>query len=113
MSHKRSTMTKKERKENMKNKRATTSEKKETRDRIMTFRNSVRYGPIFVCCSCEQTMFEKGVLKIDETMKSKFLETCGKELFIKIFQEMLHSSECLISININNEESKAYFVCHT
>ena len=39
--------------------------------RVSNFRRSVRYGPIFPCCSCEQMMFENGVVKLnDELWKS-------------------------------------------
>ena len=59
--------------------RAAAAERKSEIDRVKSFRNAVRYGPIFTCCSCEQTMYEKGVVKIDEKLKTKIQTACDEK----------------------------------
>ena len=58
--------------------------------RITSFIRAVRYGPIFPCCSCEQMMFENGVLQITEDLLKTIKIACDKRensLFFKVFGE--------------------------
>ena len=35
---------------------------------MLCFQNATRYGPIFVCSSCDQKMFQNNVTKLDEKL---------------------------------------------
>ena len=62
--------------------------------RLLKFQDSVRYGPIFVCSSCHQTMFQNSVSAFDEVQQQKIKEEHG-DLFDKVF------GETLIEVEIN------------
>jgi peptide methionine sulfoxide reductase MsrB len=42
------------------------SEKKSEFQRLEKFRDAVRYGPIFVCCCCDQKMFRNNAFKFEK-----------------------------------------------
>ena len=46
--------------------------------RVANFRKAVRYGPIFPCCSCEQMMFENGVVKLTKGLLQSIENECKK-----------------------------------
>ena len=40
-------------------------------ERLICFQIATRYGPIFVCSSCDQKMFQSNVSKLDEKLIEK------------------------------------------
>ena len=92
------------------------SEKNEI-DRLIAFNESVRYGPIFICSSCEQTRFEKAVVSLDDSLKDRIWNSCEEKdsaLFSKVFEEKLSSEDFKVTICIQGESiSSNYYICHT
>ena len=83
---------------------------KTARERILKFRNSVRYGPIFPCVCCEQLMFEKGVKELDDKTQQYIKLICDKYdkfLFEKVFQNKLRQEIYKVSFQ------KCCFICQT
>ena len=56
-------------------------------DRLIKFRNAVKFGAIFVCISCQQRLFENGVSAVTNNFK-EFVESKKPGLY----------SECVIEI---------------
>ena len=74
--------------------------KKSELQRLKKFRAATRYGPIFVCSSCEQKFFENGVSSIDKAIDDKL-----KEKNIEAYNKVFNNG--LIPITINTcEEGK-------
>ena len=40
-------------------------------DRLLAFKTATRYGPIFICSSCHQKMFQNNVSILDENLTNK------------------------------------------
>ena len=101
----------------MRKNRANQTEGKSEIDRLQSFRNAARYGPIFTCCSCEQNMYEKGVIEIDKKLKIKIKTACDekdKDRFQEIFEDKLKSTEYLVQIYFEDRKTEAnHFICHT
>ena len=88
-------------------------EKTTAMDRISRFKKAVRYGPIFPCCSCEQMMFENGVMQISKDILISVKSACDKtdtDLFCKVFGEKLKESSFGVALDgkINN-----HLICYT
>ena len=80
--------------------------------RIKKFRRSVKYGPCFVCCCCDQLMVENGVQIFDDKTQ-KQIKDVQKERFEKIFEKKLVSEEYKITIKENEISTSSYYLCHT
>ena len=91
-------------------KRLSKSANKTAADRILCFKKSVRYGPIFPCISCEQMMFEKGVSRLERGILDNIKSACGKKdktLFNRVFKYKLRD----LSFQVSFET--CFFICHT
>ena len=66
-------------------------------ERLLSFQKATRYGPIFVCSSCDQMMYHNGVCKLDENLtdklKSKNIDSYNKVLADNIQEISLETSE--------------------
>ena len=81
--------------------------------RIQNFKMAVRYGPIFPCCSCEQMMFENGVVKLEGEILKNIHKACKKQeknLFSRVFGVKLNDPNYQVSVP--SYEQKV-FICHT
>ena len=54
--------------------------------RLKKFQDATRYGPIFVCSSCEQKMFYSWVCEIDEDLRRVIIEK-NLDTFNKVFRK--------------------------
>ena len=82
-------------------------------DRIKKFKEAVRYGPIFPCCSCEQIMYENGVTKLNENVLRTLKNACDKvdeKFFHRVLGANLGKPDFHVSITENDVSS---YVCHT
>ena len=71
--------------------------------RLNKFRAATRYGPIFICSSCEQKMFENGVARMDKSLEDK-IRSKNLETFNKVFDNGF------IEIKVNtSEEGKTQY----
>ena len=69
---------------------------KTSAERIAKFKKAVRYGPIFPCCSCEQMMFNNGVVMISKEflVLQQLLFLCNlklvdmQKLQIRVFRDI-------------------------
>ena len=80
--------------------------------RVSNFRRSVRYGPIFPCCSCEQMMFENGVVKLNDELWKSIESKCESRepgLLSKVFEDKLRSNTYEVSVSADS----SYFICFT
>ena len=82
--------------------------------RLKRFREKTRFGPLFVCSSCNQKMFQNAVCEIDTKLENKF-----KEKDLEIYQKVFENGFIKIPISVicvNNkhkhEAPKAY-ICFT
>ena len=105
--------------ENVKEKKRKSKVKEKTNalknamDRISRFKKAVRYGPIFPCCSCEQMMFENGVMQISKDIIKSVKSACDKtdtDLFCKVFGEKLKESSFGVALD---GKITHYFLCYT
>ena len=77
--------------------------------RLKKFFAATRYGPIFICSSCKQKMFQNWVCELDVSLITKLREK-NREVFEKVFYDGLTN----VTINIcengktNVEPTKAY-----
>ena len=94
----------------IKNSRRKTNQLKDSDDRVKLFKKAVKYGPIFICCSCDQLMFENGVSVFDEETKQK-IEEKFKERFSEIFRDTLEAAEYEIKKKINEKPER--YLCFT
>ena len=60
--------------------------------RLLNFRNSTRYGPIFICSSCDQKMFQNGVLKLGKELKEK-IRNKNIDVYNKALGEIIKTLE--------------------
>ena len=85
------------RKENDKIRKQTKRIKKSELDRLLNFQNATRYGPIFVCSSCDQRMFKNNVSKLDESVIKKLcdknIDTYNKVLSNNLNEITIHTSK--------------------
>ena len=71
-------------------------------ERLIKFRNAVKYGAIFVCISCEQRLFENGVTTVTEHFKQS-VNSKRPGLF----------EECVTEQDQEINGKKANYICHT
>ena len=81
----------------MNNKNRKQAKNKSDLDRLLGFQSATRYGPIFVCSSCDQMMYQNGVCKLDEALinklKMKNIDLYNKVLANNIQEVSLQTSE--------------------
>ena len=65
--------------------------------RLKNFNAATRYGPIFVCSSCDQKMFQNGVCDLDDSLKRKIQEKDQKLMRMDKFCVVKKSSTPLAS----------------
>ena len=80
-------------------------------ERIKQFKRSVKYGPIFICCCCDQLMFENGVARIDDSTMIQLDNKFSKEELKNIFRNTLESDEYLIKID--ERQNPERYLCLT
>ena len=76
--------------------------------RLLNFRNSTRYGPIFICSSCDQKMFQNGVLKLSEE-----LEEIIQNKNIDVYNKALGENIKTLEIKTNNASDYSAYLCFT
>merc|ERR1712240_517435 len=69
--------------------------------RLKQFRERVRYGPIFPCITCEQTLFKHQVLEFDRKLKEQLKKECSEAMYKKA----LSTSRKNLYLTIHNEEN--------
>lgn len=69
--------------------------------RLKQFRERVRYGPIFPCITCEQTLFKHQVLEFDSQLKEQLKKECSEA----IYKKALSTSRENLYLTINSEEN--------
>ena len=84
--------------------------KKSELDRLLNFQKATRFGPIFVCSSCDQKMFENNVSKLDEALKIKLQEK-NIETYNKVLANNLHVIE--IHTSQTGEPVLSAYLCST
>ena len=94
----------------MKNSRTKLNQSKNSDDRVKLFKKAVKYGPIFICCCCDQVMFENGVSVFDEETKQKIKEKI-KARFSEIFRDTLEDAE--YEIKKEKNEKLERYLCFT
>ena len=86
---------------------------KSSLDRINDFKAAVRYGPIFPCCSCEQMMFENGVVVLTNDLLRIIEDQCNgadNYLYSNIFGTKPFDESFKVEVTPNM--SKVY-ICYT
>ena len=76
------------------------NEKRSEFQRLKRFRDAVRYGPIFVCCCCDQKMFRNNAFKFEKNMQDKLKEK-SFETYEKLFPNNLEDKAIQIIVNRN------------
>ena len=81
----------------MQNFRIQKSKNKSDLERLLAFQSATRYGPIFICSSCDQKMFQNNVVELDDNIinkiKSQSLDLYDKVLANNIQEIVLHTKE--------------------
>ena len=72
-------------KDNQQKKKDATSAEK----RLLAFRNEIKDGPIFVCLSCNRSMFKSGVKLMDKDAVTKLFEKCPDNIIQKATNKRL------------------------
>ena len=75
--------------------------------RLMKFQDSVRYGPIFTCCSCEQNMFRDWVTELTKELKDQIMGK-SSELYKNVF-----TTNHFLSLNVNGKQIEREYICKT
>ena len=76
--------------------------------RLLNFQSATRFGPIFVCSSCDQKMFENGVHKLSDDLKERI-----KAINEDIFENVLSNNIQEIDIKVNGVSNKSAYLCVT
>ena len=82
--------------------------------RMKKFKERIRYGPIFVCSSCNQKMFQNGVCELDNKLQDKLKEK-NLDAYQKVFENDLIQIPIILDCVLKKhkeEEPKAY-ICFT
>ena len=80
-------------------------------ERFKRFRTATRYGPIFICSSCHQKLFEHQVISLDESFEKEINEKYN-EAFTKNVDEKVKVS---ILVQVRNEvrDKGLNYICKT
>ena len=81
--------------------------KRSEMQRLLKFQESVRYGPIFTCSSCEQNMYRDGVSELTKDLENKILEK-SSELYKNVIQRKI-----IINIEVNGKVRDSAYICTT
>ena len=96
-------------------KRKSLSERNEI-DRIKAFKEDVRYGPIFICSTCEQTLFKKAVVQVDEGLLQN-IEIAFAKKKKESFDQVIGSkllAENLVEVCIQGQpDMSSHYICRT
>ena len=82
-------------------------------DRLLRFQQETRYGPIFVCSSCDQKMFQNNVCGMEKSMLEK-LQQRNIETFDKVQAGNLQKIQiCTQEIGKELRETNIPYICFT
>ena len=90
-------------KENARQRKAKSSSNVTADKRLLNFRKRIQYGPIFVCSSCHQKLFENQVEHITEEIRN-MIDNADPGIRAESMEE-----EIIMDLGINADDSKIEF----